>query len=101
MTLIILFQCISISGLGFRRGSYKCVCKDGFYFPEVKAQLKYYNGTFLEEEYEKSSMVSLTDQIQKYVCRFKFARYTHTCFIIPTCSFSSIVSILYTVTYLK
>ncbi|KAI5745373.1 hypothetical protein M8J76_010498 [Diaphorina citri] len=47
--------CISISGLGFRRGSYKCVCKDGFYFPDVKAQHKYYNGTFLEEEYEKHS----------------------------------------------
>ncbi|KAI5751798.1 hypothetical protein M8J77_010967 [Diaphorina citri] len=48
-------NCISISGLGFRRGSYKCVCKDGFYFPDVKAQHKYYNGTFLEEEYEKHS----------------------------------------------
>uniref|UniRef100_A0A8D8QJJ3 Probable G-protein coupled receptor CG31760 n=1 Tax=Cacopsylla melanoneura TaxID=428564 RepID=A0A8D8QJJ3_9HEMI len=48
--------CISISGLGFRRGSYKCVCKDGYYFPDVKAHHKYYNGTFLEEEYEKYSM---------------------------------------------
>ena len=47
-----------LTGLGFRRGSYSCVCKTGFYFPDTSAQLKYYNGTILEEEYEQKLMVS-------------------------------------------
>ncbi|CAH1158353.1 unnamed protein product [Phyllotreta striolata] len=46
-------QCVPIPGLGFRRGSYKCVCRPGFYFPDIKAERRYYNGTVLEEEYEK------------------------------------------------
>ena len=53
------FQCEPIAGLGFRRGSYKCVCKKGFYFPQTDAYIKYYNGTILEEEYEKKLMVSV------------------------------------------
>ncbi|XP_056645240.1 probable G-protein coupled receptor 158 [Diorhabda sublineata] len=46
-------MCVPIPGLGFRRGSYKCVCRPGFYFPDIKAERRYYNGTVLEEEYEK------------------------------------------------
>ena len=46
-----------IPGLGFRRGSYKCVCRRGFFFPDVRATHRYYNGTVLEEEYEKLMMV--------------------------------------------
>ncbi|KAJ9587683.1 hypothetical protein L9F63_018883, partial [Diploptera punctata] len=56
-------QCVPIPGLGFRRGSYKCVCRRGFYFPDVKAQHRYYNGTVLEEEYEKLLM----DQDNQYI----------------------------------
>lgn len=52
------FQCVPLPGLGFRRGSYKCVCRRGFYFPDVKAEQRYYNGTIIEEEYEKLIMVS-------------------------------------------
>lgn len=51
-------QCVPVSGLGFRRGSYKCVCQPGFYFPDTKAERRYYNGTVIEEEYEKLMMVS-------------------------------------------
>lgn len=51
-------QCVPISGLGFRRGSYKCVCRKGFYFPDTNMLLKYYNGSTLEEEYEKYMLVS-------------------------------------------
>jgi hypothetical protein len=29
----------------------------GFYFPNTEATFKYYNGTILEEEYEKKLMV--------------------------------------------
>jgi hypothetical protein len=48
-----LFQCQPVSGLGFRRGSYRCVCREGFYYPDTSASLKYFNGTDLEEEYAK------------------------------------------------
>ncbi|CAH0562368.1 unnamed protein product [Brassicogethes aeneus] len=46
-------ECVPLSGLGFRRGSYRCVCRRGFYFPETTAERRYYNGTVIEEEYEK------------------------------------------------
>ncbi|XP_063929277.1 metabotropic glycine receptor [Zophobas morio] len=49
-------ECVPLSGLGFRRGSYKCVCKRGFFFPDTKAERRYYNGTVIEEEYEKLMM---------------------------------------------
>lgn len=52
-------QCEPISGLGFRRGSYKCVCRKGFYFPDITLPQKYFNGSTLEEEYEKLMLVSL------------------------------------------
>lgn len=44
-------------GLGFRRGSYKCLCRKGFYFPDVASQHKFFNGSLLEEEYEKLMLV--------------------------------------------
>ncbi|XP_065207310.1 probable G-protein coupled receptor CG31760 [Planococcus citri] len=45
--------CVSIKGLGFRRGSYKCVCQKGFYFLNKSADHDYFDGTIIEEEYEK------------------------------------------------
>jgi len=54
---------VPIPGLGFRRGSYKCVCRRGFYFPDVRAAHRYYNGTVLEEEYEKLMMVRCASTI--------------------------------------
>ncbi|CAK1540361.1 unnamed protein product [Leptosia nina] len=47
-------ECISVPGLGFRRGSYRCVCRRGFYFPNTTAENRYYNGSVIEEEYEKN-----------------------------------------------
>ncbi|KAK6630548.1 hypothetical protein RUM43_014533 [Polyplax serrata] len=49
-------RCEPISGLGFRRGSYKCLCKKGFYHPDTKSEQRYYNGTIVEDEYEKLVM---------------------------------------------
>ncbi|XP_030558024.1 uncharacterized protein LOC115760699 [Drosophila novamexicana] len=46
-------MCEPIMGLGFRRGSYKCLCRKGFYFPDVASLHKFFNGSLLEEEYEK------------------------------------------------
>ncbi|XP_065220369.1 probable G-protein coupled receptor CG31760 isoform X2 [Planococcus citri] len=45
--------CVSIKGLGFRRGSYKCVCLMGFYFQDKTADHNYFLGTIIEEEYDK------------------------------------------------
>lgn len=59
--MYISFQCVPISGLGFRRGSYKCVCKDGFYFPDIKATNKYYNGSEMEIRYREKIAVSMSD----------------------------------------
>ncbi|KAJ8670296.1 hypothetical protein QAD02_001555 [Eretmocerus hayati] len=49
-------QCVAIPGLGFRRGSYRCICKRGFYYPNIYSLKRYYNGTVIEEEYEKLIM---------------------------------------------
>ena len=59
-------QCVPIKGLGFRRGSYKCECRRGFYFPNVTSPLKYFNGSQLEEEYENKFHVSCARD-----CKFK------------------------------
>ncbi|GLH10094.1 Probable G-protein coupled receptor CG31760, partial [Gryllus bimaculatus] len=46
-----VLQCEAVPGLGFRRGSYKCVCRRGFYFPDTRAALRYYNGSAQESAY--------------------------------------------------
>jgi len=53
-------QCFPISGLGFRRGSYKCICRDGYYFPntELDADQRYFKGSHIEEQYELMANVS-------------------------------------------
>ncbi|XP_074662951.1 putative G-protein coupled receptor CG31760 [Tubulanus polymorphus] len=42
--------CEVIRGQGFKRGSYKCVCADGYYFPDVQIppRMKYFNGSQIE-----------------------------------------------------
>lgn len=44
-----------VPGLGFRRGSYKCVCKKGYFYPDFKVPdtLRYYNGSEIEVQYER------------------------------------------------
>ncbi|CAD7077338.1 unnamed protein product [Hermetia illucens] len=63
-------MCEPIAGLGFRRGSYKCVCRKGFYFPDVVTMQKYFNGSILEEEYEKLMLgeVSTYNKPMSYEC---------------------------------
>lgn len=79
MLFSFFLQCVPIMGLGFRRGSYRCVCKDGFYFPNVTSPHKYYNGTVLEEEYEKKfDSVSLSFLILSYFpCLFPLSPRLH------------------------
>lgn len=63
----LFLQCTAVKGLGFRRGSYRCFCKKGFYFPDISTDQKYFNGSTLEEEYEKYMLVSLV-----HGCSFNF-----------------------------
>jgi hypothetical protein len=41
----------------------------GFYFPNTEAAFKYYNGTILEEEYEKKLMVKtfITSKCRRFI----------------------------------
>ncbi|CRL02145.1 CLUMA_CG015431, isoform A [Clunio marinus] len=63
-------ECVPIPGLGFRRGSYKCICRRGFYYPDVKSVFKYFNGSSLEEEYAKlmQSEVSFYNDPKAFEC---------------------------------
>lgn len=63
------FQCVHMQGRGFRRGSYKCVCKDGFYFPDTEApkELRYFNGTDIETEFYKN-ISGKDNYYEKMIC---------------------------------
>lgn len=58
LSCLLVLQCVAITGLGFRRGSYQCVCRRGFYFPDTRAAHRAFNGSHIEEEYEKLQLVS-------------------------------------------
>ncbi|XP_030031268.2 probable G-protein coupled receptor CG31760 [Manduca sexta] len=63
-------ECEPVPGLGFRRGSYRCVCRRGFYFPNTTAVNRYYNGSEIEEEYEKHLLhqTNLYSYIDAFEC---------------------------------
>ena len=52
-----LFQCVPVHNMGFSRGSYICNCSKGYYFP-LSHGPQYYNGSQIEEEYDKKMRVS-------------------------------------------
>ncbi|XP_071507716.1 probable G-protein coupled receptor CG31760 [Diadema antillarum] len=60
-------ECEFIEGLGFCRGSYKCVCKKGYYFPDLNAEHHYYNGTEMEEQYDLF-ISSKSKRYEKLIC---------------------------------
>ena len=37
-------QCVPVTNQGFKRGSYKCECLDGYYFPDTEATVKAFSG---------------------------------------------------------
>ncbi|XP_067631335.1 uncharacterized protein [Eurosta solidaginis] len=63
-------MCEALKGLGFRRGSYKCVCRKGYFFPDTISTQKFFNGSLLEEEYEKLMLGrnSTYNIINEYEC---------------------------------
>ena len=48
-----VFQCEPIANQGFKRGSYRCSCKRGYYYPGPNSHSKSFNGSIIEEEYDK------------------------------------------------
>ena len=56
-------QCQHVPGNGFVRGSYLCVCLDGYYFPDISAEVKGFNGTVVENYYSSNG----TKNLDKYV----------------------------------
>ncbi len=67
------FQCEHQSGLGFRRGSYRCVCADGFYFhrnfsSNANAYLHFYNGSELERLYYSYLLNQSTIYNRSFMC---------------------------------
>ncbi|CAH1249604.1 GPR158 [Branchiostoma lanceolatum] len=44
-------ECVPIPGQAFRRGSYYCQCRKGYYFPDPTVNKTFFDGTVVEEEY--------------------------------------------------
>ncbi|KAL5008366.1 hypothetical protein ScPMuIL_013947 [Solemya velum] len=51
-------KCFPLSGLGFRRGAYTCVCVDGYYFPYLKTDRKYFLGFDVEKHRGDANFIS-------------------------------------------
>ena len=69
ISFFFFLQCKFVPELGFRRGSYRCECKPGYYFPDLKAKPneRYYNGSLLEAEYELK-LSKRNNDYDKYIC---------------------------------
>lgn len=46
---------MNIPGQGFRRGSYQCVCDDGYYFPDRGSTVRAFSGFDIEAAYNSNS----------------------------------------------
>lgn len=51
--MFVISQCEPIPNQGFKRGSYRCTCKRGYYYPDANVNVKAFNGSVIEEEYDK------------------------------------------------
>lgn len=61
-------QCEPIPNQGFKRGSYRCTCKRGYYYPDVNANTKAFNGSVIEEEYDKKQEGRPTNYDDQFDC---------------------------------
>ncbi|XP_038068972.1 probable G-protein coupled receptor CG31760 [Patiria miniata] len=61
--------CQFIPDQGFRRGSYHCVCRKGFYFPSpADPGENYYNGSSIEAEYDRL-LAGNTTRYYEMICK--------------------------------
>ena len=65
-----VFQCEPIRYQGFKRGSYRCTCKKGYYYPDITANdVKAFNGSAIEEEYDKKQNGSPSNYDNSFECK--------------------------------
>ena len=62
-------QCEAIPNQGFKRGSYVCTCKRGYYFPDINASQKAFNGTVIEREHDQMLRGEPNDYGANFECR--------------------------------
>lgn len=63
-------QCEPIRYQGFKRGSYRCTCKKGYYYPDITANdVKAFNGSAIEEEYDKKQNGSPSNYDDSFECK--------------------------------
>lgn len=59
--------CVFTPGKGFTRGAYHCECAPGYFFPDVHASNKYYNGSEIEAYMTLNNMSYITSY-NRYRC---------------------------------
>lgn len=62
-------QCETVPNQGFKRGSYVCTCKRGFYFPDTLAPEKAFNGSVIEREHDRMLRGKPNDYENNFDCR--------------------------------
>lgn len=62
-------KCEPIRNQGFKRGSYRCVCKKGYYYPDATVGVKAFNGSAIEEEYDKKQEGKPNHYDDKFECQ--------------------------------
>ncbi|CAD5123183.1 DgyrCDS11550 [Dimorphilus gyrociliatus] len=78
--------CVPILGQGFIRGAYKCVCSVGYYFPDISASVKSYNGSSIEEALANATSIT------QFQCK-KCAEGCETCIDDSPCLYSFVLPI--------
>lgn len=83
-------QCEPVQGRGFQRGAYLCVCRDGFYFPDPRADVLAFQGWAIEEFYaDVNSSVGDLDQFDCLRC----AEGCETCVDDAPCLYSYVMAL--------
>ncbi|CAG2249547.1 GPR158 [Mytilus edulis] len=71
-------ECRFLKGQGFKRGAYQCVCSKGYYFPNVNAQVKAFNGLEVENASDPTPykclpcMEGCTECVDDSPCLYQF-----------------------------
>ncbi|XP_055338946.1 atrial natriuretic peptide receptor 2-like isoform X2 [Paramacrobiotus metropolitanus] len=61
-------ECIPRTGFGFRRGTYLCICKPGYYFPNKSSDLQAFSGFDVENAYSQWTTNGSGDYISGFQC---------------------------------
>ncbi|KAK7487087.1 hypothetical protein BaRGS_00021582, partial [Batillaria attramentaria] len=61
-------RCVPVAQQGFRRGSYNCECRDGFYFPDTTAIIRAFNGSVIDNFFDNNGPDVETDSFRCFRC---------------------------------